>query len=80
LVSFGNIGELTSRPAENYYTADYPEEELDWDDEFGRNPYTYTTQNDSDREEYDVRDFDDENWDDDDQVGSFSGKSDEWRP
>ncbi|KAK4247761.1 hypothetical protein C7999DRAFT_31838 [Corynascus novoguineensis] len=66
--------------AENYYTADYPEEELDWDDEFGRNPYTYTTQNDSDREEYDVRDFDDENWDDDDQVGSFSGKSDEWRP
>ncbi|KAL2181704.1 uncharacterized protein P884DRAFT_253760 [Thermothelomyces heterothallicus CBS 202.75] len=67
--------------AENYYTADYPEEELDWDDEFDRNPYTYTTQNDSDREEYDLRYFDDEdNWHDDEQYGSFAGRSEEWRP
>lgn len=27
--------------AENHYTADYPNEELDWDDEFDRNPYRY---------------------------------------
>ncbi|KAL2164529.1 hypothetical protein VTH06DRAFT_3745 [Thermothelomyces fergusii] len=64
--------------AENYYTADYPEEELDWDDELGRNPYTYTTQNDSDREEYDLRYFDeDDNWYDDEQHGSFARKSEE---
>lgn len=28
-------------PAENHYTADYPNEELDSDDEFDRNPYRY---------------------------------------
>ncbi|KAK5664124.1 hypothetical protein OQA88_339 [Cercophora sp. LCS_1] len=27
--------------AENYYTADYPDEDLDWDDQFDRNPYQY---------------------------------------
>ncbi|KAL1844058.1 hypothetical protein VTJ49DRAFT_5809 [Mycothermus thermophilus] len=46
--------------AENYYAADYPDEDLDWDDEFNRNPYHYTNQNDSDMEEFDERDFIDE--------------------
>ncbi|KAL2271672.1 hypothetical protein VTJ83DRAFT_1043 [Remersonia thermophila] len=46
--------------AENYYAADYPDEDLDWDDEFDRNPYHYTNQNDSDMEEFDERDFIDE--------------------
>ncbi|KAK3357494.1 hypothetical protein B0T25DRAFT_160662 [Lasiosphaeria hispida] len=27
--------------AENYHTADYPDEDLDWDDELDRNPYRY---------------------------------------
>lgn len=49
------------RLAENYYAADYPDEDLDWDDEFGQNPYQFTNQNDSDKEEYDELDYDDEN-------------------
>ncbi|KAI0128828.1 hypothetical protein BJ170DRAFT_594655 [Xylariales sp. AK1849] len=40
--------------AENYYTADYPDEEVASDDEFGQNPYAYRTGNASDLEEYDV--------------------------
>lgn len=27
--------------AENHYTADYPDEEVESDDEYGRNPYQY---------------------------------------
>ncbi|KAK4147020.1 uncharacterized protein C8A04DRAFT_34568 [Dichotomopilus funicola] len=46
--------------AENYYAADYPDEDLDWDDEFGQNPYQFTNQNDSDKEEYDELDYDDD--------------------
>jgi hypothetical protein len=49
-------------PAENYYAADYPDEDLDWDDEFDRNPYHFQTQNASDMEEFDERDFVDEVW------------------
>ncbi|KAG8351863.1 hypothetical protein FVEN_g10109 [Fusarium venenatum] len=39
--------------AENYYTADYPEEEVDSDDEFGRHAYGYRNGNASDDEEFD---------------------------
>ncbi|KAK0630600.1 hypothetical protein B0T17DRAFT_491499 [Bombardia bombarda] len=48
--------------AENYYTADYPEEEVDWDDEFDRNPYLFQTKNASDEEEYDESGFLDDVW------------------
>jgi hypothetical protein len=50
--------QLTSHVAEDYYAADYPDEDLDWDDEFNRNPYHYLNQNASDNEEFDERDFD----------------------
>ncbi|KAK0389481.1 hypothetical protein NLU13_3056 [Sarocladium strictum] len=39
--------------AENHYTADYPEDEVDSDDEYGRQAYLYRTRNASDDEEYD---------------------------
>ncbi|KAF4631428.1 hypothetical protein G7Y89_g6705 [Cudoniella acicularis] len=42
--------------AENHYTADYPDEEVDSDDEYGRNPYLYRTHNASDLEEFDEDD------------------------
>lgn len=42
-----------SLPAENYYTADYPEDEVDSDDEYGRDAYLYRHGNNSDEEEYD---------------------------
>ncbi|KAJ4415161.1 hypothetical protein N0V85_002831 [Neurospora sp. IMI 360204] len=50
---------------ENYYAADYPDEDLEWDDELDRNPYEYVTGNASDREEFDAE-LDDN--DDDDFV------------
>jgi hypothetical protein len=40
-------------PAEDYYTADYPDDEVASDDEFGYNPYKYRTGNASDLEEFD---------------------------
>ncbi|KAF5026632.1 hypothetical protein F66182_1258 [Fusarium sp. NRRL 66182] len=49
--------------AENYYTADYPEDEVESDDEYGRRPYGYRNGNASDDEE-----FDDEYYDDDDEM------------
>lgn len=39
--------------AENHYTADYPEDEVDSDDEYGRQAYMYRNANASDDEEYD---------------------------
>lgn len=39
--------------AENHYTADYPEDEVNSDDEYGRHPYYYRTGNASDDEEFD---------------------------
>ncbi|KAF4984025.1 hypothetical protein FZEAL_683 [Fusarium zealandicum] len=39
--------------AENYYTADYPEDEVESDDEYGRQPYGYRNGNASDDEEFD---------------------------
>jgi hypothetical protein len=47
--------EQTLIEAENYYAADYPEDEVDDDDEYDRNAYRYRNQNASDNEEYDVR-------------------------
>lgn len=41
--------------AENYYTADYPDEDLDSGDEYGRGAYNYRG-NASDQEEFDERD------------------------
>ena len=38
--------------AENYYGADYPEEEVDSDDEYDRNLYRYRHGGASDEEEY----------------------------
>ncbi|KAK3494565.1 uncharacterized protein B0T23DRAFT_111799 [Neurospora hispaniola] len=52
---------------ENYYAADYPDEDLEWDDELDRNPYEYVTGNASDREEFDAE-LDDN--DDDDFVNA----------
>ncbi|KAK3333105.1 hypothetical protein B0T19DRAFT_417170 [Cercophora scortea] len=49
--------------AENYYTADYPDEDLDWDDEFDREPYKFVNGNASDAEEYDENEFIDGVWD-----------------
>lgn len=42
--------------AEDHYTADYPEDEVDSDDEFDRNAYYYRTHNASDLEEFDEDD------------------------
>lgn len=47
---------LTRTPpptAENHYTADYPEDEVDSDDEYNRAAYHYRTRNTSDDEEFD---------------------------
>ena len=43
-------------PAEDHYTADYPEDEVDSDDEYDRNAYHYRTHNASDLEEFDELD------------------------
>jgi hypothetical protein len=45
---------LTDDIAENHYSADYPDEEVESDDEFGRNAYAYRTGNASDLEEWDL--------------------------
>lgn len=45
-----------SKPAEDYYTADYPDDEVASDDEYGRDPYHYRTGNASDLEEFDEDD------------------------
>lgn len=44
--------------AENYYTADYPEDEVASDDEYGLQPYGYRNGNASDDEEFDNTHFD----------------------
>ncbi|KAL2015590.1 hypothetical protein VTK56DRAFT_5202 [Thermocarpiscus australiensis] len=59
--------------AENHYTTEYPDEDLEWDDEFDRNAYHYLNQNASDLEEYDERDFVDEIWEKSDEVGGLPG-------
>lgn len=44
--------------AENYYTADYPEDEVDTEDEFDRHAYMYRNANASDEEEFDDNEYD----------------------
>ena len=58
-------------PAENHYTADYPEDEVDSEDEFNRNAYYFRNRNASDDEEYDQDEFD---VDDDDDAHSADGR------
>lgn len=53
--------------AENHYTADYPEDEVDSDDEFNRYAYLYRTGNASDNEEFDNDNYSDHS-DDDDKI------------
>lgn len=54
---FSSIARIRSCPylllAEDYYTADYPDDEVESDDEYGRDPYHYRTGNASDLEEFD---------------------------
>ncbi|RYP17090.1 hypothetical protein DL765_004709 [Monosporascus sp. GIB2] len=58
--------------AENYYTADYPDDEVASDDEYDMNAYAYRTGNASDLEEYDIEDeYDDPAYDSDDVKGGF---------
>lgn len=42
--------------AEDHYTADYPDEEVESDDEFGRDAYQYQNHNAADLEEFDEND------------------------
>ncbi|KAF9874083.1 hypothetical protein CkaCkLH20_08455 [Colletotrichum karsti] len=46
--------------AENHYTADYPEDEVDSEDEYDRHAYLFRNANASDDEEYDLRDEDED--------------------
>lgn len=59
LLTCGAIFVPTPPLAEDYYGADYPEDEVDADDEFDRNAYKYRTGNASDEEEYDLQDYND---------------------
>jgi hypothetical protein len=56
-----------SAAAEGHYTADYPEDEVDSDDEFNRHAYAYRAGMASDDEEFDHDDFN-EDFDSDDMV------------
>ena len=51
---------LTSATAESHYTADYPDDEVDSGDEYGRHPYYYRNANASDDEEFDGDAYDDD--------------------
>ncbi|KAI1426237.1 hypothetical protein F5Y12DRAFT_784150 [Xylaria sp. FL1777] len=55
--------------AENYYTADYPDEEVASDDD--KNPYAFRTGNASDLEEYDVGDQSHDEFDGESTTGQF---------
>jgi hypothetical protein len=67
---------LTRITAENHYTADYPEDEIDEDDEYGRNAYKYRTRNAADEEEYDV-DGDGYEYDDDNDANEGPGDAED---
>ncbi|KAM0286298.1 hypothetical protein ACHAQH_001029 [Verticillium albo-atrum] len=53
--------------AENHYTADYPEDEVDSDDEYGRNAYLYRQGQNSDGDEFDAY------YDGEDEEMTYSG-------
>jgi hypothetical protein len=64
---------LTRCPAEDYYGADYPEDEVDDDDEYDRGVYKYQN-GASEDEEWDLKGNDDGAWSDDDgESRNFSG-------
>ena len=71
---------LIKSTAEGHYTADYPDDEVDSDDEYDQNPYSFRTGNASDMEEYGVEDdaysvpSDDENRGNDGYRPKFSTK------
>lgn len=67
---------LTDFPllAENYYGADYPEDELDFEDEYDEDPYKYRHGTASDEEEYDLEN---DVWSDD-ESSSESGNTPSW--
>ncbi|KAL8381417.1 hypothetical protein RB595_005607 [Gaeumannomyces hyphopodioides] len=60
--------------AENYYAADYPDDEVATDDEFDRNPYLYRTGNASDLEEFDDASESEDNDEGDDRFKITIGK------
>lgn len=53
--SFRKVYFTDAVTAEDYYAADYPDEEVDSEDEYNRAAYQYRTGNASDLEEYDER-------------------------
>ncbi|KAI0426014.1 hypothetical protein F5Y09DRAFT_334490 [Xylaria sp. FL1042] len=57
--------------AENYYTADYPDEEVASDDEFNKNAYAFRTDNASDLEEYGFGDQSDDEFDEENTASRF---------
>ncbi|KAI0408615.1 hypothetical protein F4802DRAFT_356839 [Xylaria palmicola] len=57
--------------AENYYAADYPDEEVATDDEFDKNAYAFRTGNASDLEEYGLGDESDDEFDKGGATGQF---------
>ncbi len=60
--------------AEDHYTADYPEDEVDSDDEYDRNPYSYRTRGATDLEEYDEVDATFSDDDDDNTIHPWEAK------
>jgi hypothetical protein len=60
----GHQRQLTSHLAENYYTNDYPDEDLDWDDELNHNAYHYLDPEEFDERDYDAEELDHPSWSD----------------
>ncbi|OBR14126.1 hypothetical protein CH63R_02852 [Colletotrichum higginsianum IMI 349063] len=63
--------------AENHYTADYPEDEVDSEDEYDRHAYLFRNANASDEEEFDFRDQASDEDDDDKYAMEGDEKRDE---
>ena len=57
---------MTLPLAENYYGADYPEDEVELDDEYNEDPYRFRNNRASDEEEYDLEA---DAWSDDEPFG-----------
>lgn len=62
--------------AENFYGADYPEDEVDHDDEYNRQAYKYRQKGAADDEEFDS---DSDVWSDDGEVKDTSWNEKSWR-
>ncbi|UNI14350.1 hypothetical protein JDV02_000986 [Purpureocillium takamizusanense] len=63
--------------AENHYTADYPEDEVESDDEFGRHAYLYRNTNASDEEEFDNAYYSDGDKQDEDEEVRLKNNEDD---